>query len=77
MNTLAFYKTELTNLLSNFNLKQTEELFKFAHSKSYKNNNSSKRSLTGIWSVVNPAELENELIELRKNLNNDLDNKTL
>jgi hypothetical protein len=77
MNTLAYYKTEISNLLAGFNLKQAEDLFNIANKKSNKKISTEKKSLAGIWKEINPAHLENDLKELRETLKNRMDDKQL
>ncbi|MDT3739135.1 MAG: hypothetical protein RO257_06485 [Candidatus Kapabacteria bacterium] len=77
MNTIAYYKTEISNLLSGFSLQQAEEIYPIVKKKRLNNDRSSKKSLSGIWKDVNADELEVDLKELRQTLPIDLENKPL
>ena len=77
MNTIAYYKTEIANLLSGFSLQQAEEIYPIIKKKKLDNNSSPKKSLSGIWKNVKADDLEFDLKELRQILPIDLENKLL
>lgn len=74
MNTIAYYKTEIANLLSGFSLQQAEEVYPIIKKKKLNINGSKRKSLSGIWKDVNADNLEFDLIELRQTLPINLEN---
>lgn len=76
MNNIAYYKTEISNLLVGFDLKQTTEIYSVIKNKS-NSTLKNKKNLTGIWKNIDTNEVEKDLKDLRDTISKNLDNKHL
>lgn len=76
MNNVAYYKTEISNLLVGFDLKQTTELYSVIKNKS-NSTLKNKKNLSGIWKNIDTNEVEKDLKDLRDAISKNLDNKHL
>lgn len=76
MNNVAYYKTEISNLLVGFDLKQTTELYSVIKNKS-NSTLKNKKNLSGIWKNIDINEVEKDLKDLRDTIGKNLDNKHL
>ncbi len=76
MNKVAYYKTEISNILYGFDLKKITEIYDEMKIKN-DNFNRKKKSLSGIWKNVNIGDLENDIKDLKLMLNHSLDIKQL
>lgn len=76
MNNAAYYKTEISNLLVGFDLKQTTELYSVIKNKS-NSTLKNKKNLSGIWKKIEVNEVEKDLKDIRDEISNNLDNKHL
>lgn len=76
MNNVAYYKTEISNLLVGFDLKQTTELYSVIKNKS-NSTLKNKKNLSGIWKNIDINEVEKDLKDLRDTISKNLDNKHL